>query len=204
MGNSGNSPPHDLIADGKLAHFGEHLHQIVGQSLPRSMDRTAGFYPANGGSIPSGDTTFSQTRIMKTAIAHLEAQKQTLLHNAAVFHREGRTQERDTALDDANDITEALMVLESRTPTVVTRVLPETQRPRTVREWLATIPEAEAALRNMLPDNADTHRGSAHQALARAFGWRGSPEGYDFWYTVHERLERESLTPSSENTTLPV
>jgi hypothetical protein len=197
---------------------------------------------------------------MKTAITHLEAQKQTLLHNAAVFHREGRTQERDTALDDANDITGALMVLESRTPVLVENVLPEPilwtaesrkdlyvtedrtaltspkvtlkvppsdetpkdlgpigkamqakmmsklvkEKPSTVKEWLATIPESEAALRNMDPRNSESPAASAQQALARAFGWGKSPEGFNYWSTVYDRLQRESLTPSSENTTLPV
>jgi hypothetical protein len=134
---------------------------------------------------------------MKTAIAHLKAQEQTLLHNAAVFHREGRTQERDTALDDANDIAEALMVLESRTPVLVEKVLPEPsigreETPRTVKEWLATIPESEAALRHMDPRNSEFYTPSAHRALLRAFDWSKAPERYDFWSAVYDRLQRES------------
>lgn len=44
----------------KLTRFGESLDQTAGHpSCFRSMDMTAGFYPANVGSIPASSVTFS-------------------------------------------------------------------------------------------------------------------------------------------------
>lgn len=48
---------------------------------------------------------------MNTAIAHLTQQRVTLLENAAVAHKEGRTDDRDKLLNDANDLSAAIRQL---------------------------------------------------------------------------------------------
>lgn len=72
--------------------------------------------------------------------------------------------------------------------------------PTTIEEWLHTIPESEAALRNM-----ESQRGSwyyepsvaaesAQDAVGRGFSWGDSPEGIDYWQEVHRRLAVEQCS----------
>lgn len=69
--------------------------------------------------------------------------------------------------------------------------------PTTIEEWLHTIPESEAALRNMENRSggwSSRHTAvadSAHDAVGRGFGWGDTPEGHDYWQEVHRRLVDE-------------
>jgi len=62
--------------------------------------------------------------------------------------------------------------------------------PTTIEEWLHTIPESEAALRNMRTlgccggASPSDEAGNAHDALWLAFTWDRSPEGHAYWRSV--------------------
>ena len=82
--------------------------------------------------------------------------------------------------------------------------------PTTVEEWLHTIPESEAALRNMESQRdgwyyqPGTVVDNAYDAVGRSFSWGDSPEGYDYWQEVHRRLldeYRSGVHPATTRST---
>jgi hypothetical protein len=80
--------------------------------------------------------------------------------------------------------------------------------PTTIEEWLHTIPESEAALRNMESQRGSWYHehhaaeDSAHNAVGRGFSWGNSPEGHDYWQEVHRRLVDEHHSGARSATAL--
>ncbi len=80
--------------------------------------------------------------------------------------------------------------------------------PTTIEEWLHTIPESEAALRNMENRSGGWYSqhtavaDSAHDAVGRGFSWADSPEEHDYWQEVHRRLVDEHRSGARPATAL--
>lgn len=89
--------------------------------------------------------------------------------------------------------------------------LVEEIQPTTIEEWLHTIPEAEVALGHMASQSgnwryrSDGAATSASDALSRGFGWGSTPEGHDYWQSVHSRIQREARAqqPATPRTARP-
>ena len=90
---------------------------------------------------------------------------------------------------------------------------------KTIRSHLVNLKPAhrDAALTNMNPDGMKITVSSINLALMRAFNWRASPEGYDFWegialeldtgtyhFTEEESAGRALPTDAAERKTHPV
>ena len=90
---------------------------------------------------------------------------------------------------------------------------------KTIRNHLINLKPAhrDAALTNMNPDGMTRTASSIDQALMRAFNWKESPEGYDFWdgiclelvtcaynFTEEESAGRALPTDAAERKTHPV
>ena len=90
---------------------------------------------------------------------------------------------------------------------------------KTIRNHLINLKPAhrDAALTNMNPDGMTRTASSIDQALTRAFNWKESPEGYDFWdgfclelvtgnysFTDEESAGRALPTDAAERKTHPV
>ena len=84
---------------------------------------------------------------------------------------------------------------------------------KTIRNHLVNLKPAhrDAALTNMNPDGMTRTASSIDQALTRAFNWKESPEGYDFWdgicldlvtcaynFTEEESAGREGIFPEDD------
>ena len=89
----------------------------------------------------------------------------------------------------------------------------------TIRNHLVSLKPAhrDAALSNMNPEGMKATASSINQALTRAFNWKESPEGYDFWddirlelvngtysFTEEESAGRALPTDAAERKTHPV
>ena len=61
---------------------------------------------------------------------------------------------------------------------------------KTIRNHLVNLKPAhrDAALTNMNPDGMTRTATSIDEALTRAFNWKASPEGYDFWNGISDEL----------------
>jgi hypothetical protein len=90
---------------------------------------------------------------------------------------------------------------------------------KTIRNHLVNLKPAhrDAALTNMNPDGMKATATSIDEALTRAFNWKESPEGYDFWdgicfdlvtcsynFTEEESAGRALPTDAAERKTHPV
>lgn len=62
--------------------------------------------------------------------------------------------------------------------------------PKTVREWLETLPDGyrENALKNLNDRLTDTRFDNPRDALEYAFRWDETPQGTAYWYSVHSWL----------------
>lgn len=67
-----------------------------------------------------------------------------------------------------------------------------TGQEKTILEWFETIPDPiirEKAIRNYNPKyNATEVTWSLYRALLIGFGWRDTPEGFEYWNTYHNSL----------------
>jgi hypothetical protein len=73
---------------------------------------------------------------------------------------------------------------------------PEPPQPRTVKQWLETIPCPKwraAALRNM--DNPNQEEDSLEHAILGAFSWKDSAEGYAAWNRVYWAISTGTPLP---------
>jgi len=81
--------------------------------------------------------------------------------------------------------------------------------PTTIEEWLHTIPESEAALRNMRTlgccggVSPSEEAGNAHDALWVAFNWSRSPEGPEYWRDVRNQLSTPHAGTVSQSAAHP-
>jgi hypothetical protein len=94
---------------------------------------------------------------MNTAIAHLTQQRDTLLENAAVAHKEGRTDDRDRQLNDANDLSAAIRQLQGIT---------EPELPGMREAWEAA---CNAINNHIKPGNLSPHEHERRNGLVLAF-----------------------------------
>ena len=89
----------------------------------------------------------------------------------------------------------------------------------TIRNQLVKLKPAhrDAALTNMKPEGMKATASSINQAITRAFDWKESPEGYDFWdgicvelttgnyhFTEEESNGRVLPTDAAERKTYPI
>lgn len=73
---------------------------------------------------------------------------------------------------------------------------PRPLKPRTPIEWFKTYhrkgaPWAKTAIKRHLEANGEPFiiaKNSCADALYIAFSWRGTPEGFDYWSSIHRSL----------------
>jgi hypothetical protein len=71
---------------------------------------------------------------------------------------------------------------------------------KTVKQHLEALEDPQirsAALKNMFRDYAEEWSESQHKALARAFIWNRSEEGYTYWNNIHAAMIGNDPLPAN-------
>lgn len=65
---------------------------------------------------------------------------------------------------------------------------------KTIRDWLEELPEPykTQAIDNAPENNLKCQDDSLHEALAGAFFWSYTKEGYDYWDNLYTKLKHEN------------
>lgn len=61
---------------------------------------------------------------------------------------------------------------------------------KTIKEWLEELPEPyrTEALANLFEKNKSLVKSTLADALIAAFGWKITPQGYDYWRDIFDKL----------------
>jgi len=149
---------------------------------------------------PEKSTALYALEVLAARVRDLEAERDHLRAEVAAL-RGGIERISDDYIPSSDRET-PLALLEMRSAlsdllqTPQPKPQPEPPQPRTVREWLETIPCPKwraAALRNM-ESPADEER-SLRAALLGAFNWDDSPEGHDAWNRVYSAVVSRTPLP---------
>ena len=68
---------------------------------------------------------------------------------------------------------------------------------KTTKEWFEEMPNEYRgrALNNAHYSLINTYDSTMAEVICRAFSWRETPEGYDFWSDVHDHYEKGTPLP---------